>query len=31
MHLKSTISLNTHLVFITQEGELKVVHNDMID
>lgn len=29
--LKSTISLNAEKVFITPEGQLKVIHNDMID
>jgi len=29
--LRPSISLNAHQVFITTDGQLKVVHNDMID
>jgi hypothetical protein len=30
-HLKSTISLNSSHVFITCEGDIKIIHSDMID
>ena len=29
--MKVGVSLNTHLVFVTQGGELKVIHNDLFD
>lgn len=29
--LRKTASLNSELVFITQDGQLKVIHNDLVD